>query len=125
MEWDLKLKAKDRSVVRQQRANQDAELIARLRRERDELRRTEERLHSEHSTAREDHDRAIWEHDEARREVRALRADLGDTVARRLEAEEISTGLGTELAKVRGLLQVESDQHDLLCSAIMGAYDDL
>ena len=39
----------------------------------------------------------------------ALRADLGDMVAWRLEAEEISVGLGTELAKVRGLLQVESD----------------
>ena len=43
----------------------------------------------------------------------------------RLEAEEISTGLGTELAEVRGLLQVESDQHDLLCSAIMAVCDDL
>jgi len=46
-------------------------------------------------------------------------------VARRLEAEEISTGLGTELAEVRGLLQVESDQHDLLCSTVMVAYDNL
>ena len=84
-------------------------MIARLRRERDELRRTEERLRSERSTAHEDHDQAIRERDEAHWEVRALRADLGDAVARRLEAEEISVGLGTELGEVRGLLQVESD----------------
>ena len=75
--------------------------------------------------AREESDRAVRERDEARREAGALRADLGDTVAQRLEAEEISTGLGTELAKVRGLLQVESDQHDLLGSAIMAVCDNL
>ena len=46
-------------------------------------------------------------------------------MARRLEAVEISTGLGTELAEVRGILQVESDQHDLLCSAVVVVYDDL
>ena len=46
-------------------------------------------------------------------------------MARRLEAEEISAGLGTELAEVRGLLQVESDQHNLRCSAIMVACDNL
>jgi len=96
-----------------------------LRGERDELRRTEERLRSERSTAHEDHDRAIREHDEARREARALQAHLQDAVARRLEAEEISAGLGTELTEARGLLQVESDQHDLLCSAIMAVCDDL
>ena len=55
----------------------------------------------------------------------ALRADLGDAVAQRLEAKEISTRLGTELTEVRGLLQVESDQHDLLCSTVMVAYDNL
>ena len=55
----------------------------------------------------------------------ALWADLGDTVAQRLEAEEISVGLGTKLAEVRGLLQVESDQHDLLCSAVMVVCVDL
>jgi len=100
-------------------------VIAWLRRERDELRRTEERLRSERSTAREERDRAVRERDEARREARALRADLGDAVARRLEAEEISVGLGTELAEVRGILQVESDQHDLLCSVVVVVYDDL
>ena len=46
-------------------------------------------------------------------------------MARRLEAEEISARLGTELAEVRGLLQVESDQHDLLCSTVMGVCEDL
>ena len=37
MERDLKLKAEDRSMALQRRADQDAEAIARLRRERDEL----------------------------------------------------------------------------------------
>ena len=46
-------------MVLQQRADRDAEVIARLREERDELRRTEERLRSECSTTREDHDWAI------------------------------------------------------------------
>ena len=46
-------------------------------------------------------------------------------MARRLEAVEISAGLGTELAEVWGILQVKSDQHDLLCSAVMVVYDDL
>ena len=100
-------------------------MIARLSGERDELHRTEERLRSERSTAHEEHDRAIRERDEARREARDLRADLGDAVARRLEAEEISVGLGTELAEVRGILQAESDQHDLLRAAIVVVYDDL
>ena len=36
-ERDLKLKAKDRSAALQRRADQDAEAIAQLRRERDEL----------------------------------------------------------------------------------------
>ena len=46
-------------------------------------------------------------------------------MARRLEAEEISAELGMELAKVQGILQVESDQHDLLCSAVVVVCDDL
>jgi len=109
MEQDLRRKAEDRSTALQQRADQDAEVIARLHGEWDELRWTEGRLRSERSTAHEDRDQAIRERDEARWEVRALRADLGDAVARRLEAEEISARLGTELAKVLGLLLVKSD----------------
>ena len=46
-------------------------------------------------------------------------------MAQRLEAEEISAGLGMKLAEVWGILQVESDQHDLLCSAVMVVCDDL
>ena len=125
MEQDLRRKAKDRSTALQQRVDRDTEVIAWLCEERDEICRTKARLRSEHSTTREDHDRAIRERDEVRWEVRALRADLGDAVARRLEAEEISAGLGTKLTEVRGLLQVESDQHDLLCSAILAVCDDL
>ena len=46
-------------------------------------------------------------------------------VAQRLEAKGISTRLGTELAEVRGILQAESDQHDLLPSAIVVVCNDL
>ena len=55
----------------------------------------------------------------------ALRADLGDAVARRLEAEEVSTGLGMEHADVRGILQAKSDHHDLLHAAVMVVSNDL
>ena len=58
MEWDLKLKAEERSMALQQRVDWDAEVIARLCEEQDELRRTEEILHSERGTAREDYDLA-------------------------------------------------------------------
>ena len=109
----------------QQRADRDAAVIDGLCGERDELRRTEERLRSEHSTACEERDQAIREHGEARQEAMALQADLGDTVVQRLEAEEVSTRLAMELAEVRGILQAESDQHDLLCAAVVVVYDDL
>ena len=89
-------------------------MIAPLCEERDELRRSEERLRSERSTAREDHDRAIREHDEARRVVDSLRADLGAAVNRRLDVESIAARLDKELTEVRGILQTESDEHDLL-----------
>ena len=55
----------------------------------------------------------------------ALRVDRGDAVARRLEAEEVSIGLGTELAEVRGILRAKSDQHDLLHAAVVVVCDDL
>ena len=55
-ERDLKLKAEERSIVLQQRADRDAETITRLREERDELRRTKERLCSERSAAHEGRD---------------------------------------------------------------------
>ena len=59
MERYLKLKAKDRSAALQQRADQDAEVIARLCWERDELLQTTERLRSKHGTVREESDRAV------------------------------------------------------------------
>ena len=42
-----------------------------------------------------------------------------------MEAESVSAGLGTELAEVRGILQAECDEHDLLCAAIGVVFDDL
>ena len=113
-EWDLKLKAKERSMVLQQRVDRDTEVITQLREERDELRRTEERLRSEPGTAREGRDRAIRERDEARGVVDSLRADLGATVYRRLDIESVTARLDKELTEVRGILQTESDEHDLL-----------
>ena len=50
----------------QQRANQDAEVIARLRRERDELCQTVERLRLERGVAHGEHDQAIRERNKAR-----------------------------------------------------------
>ena len=96
-----------------------------MRGERDELRQTVERLRSERGMAREDHDQAVQECDEARQGVSSLRADLGATVAQRLEAESISAELGTELAEVWGILQAKSDEHDLMRAAIRVVFDDL
>ena len=58
-ERDLRRKAKERSVALQQRANLDAKVIARLRKERDELCQTIERLCSEHGTVREERNQAV------------------------------------------------------------------
>jgi len=124
-EQDLKLEAEERSAALQQKANQDAEVVARLRRERDELCQTIERLCSEHGTAREERDQAVQERDEARQGVSSFWADLGAMVAQRLEAESISAGLGMELPKVRGILQAKTDEHDLLRAAIGVVFDDL
>ena len=42
-----------------------------------------------------------------------------------MEAESISARLGTELAEVRGTLQAETDEHDLLRAAVGVVFDDL
>ena len=46
-------------------------------------------------------------------------------MAQRLEAESVSAGLGTELAKVWGILQAESDEDDLLRAVVGVVFDDL
>ena len=46
-------------------------------------------------------------------------------MARRLDAEEVSAGLRTDLAEARGLLQVEGDEYDRLSSTVLAVYDDL
>ena len=125
MERDLKLEAEERSVTLPQRVNQDAEVIARLCRERDKLRQTAERLRSEHGMAREERGQTVRERDEVRQVVNSLRVDLGAAVTRRLEAESISAGLGTKLVEVRGILQAESDEHDLLRATVGVVFDDL
>ena len=57
--------------------------------------------------------------------VNSLQEDLGATMTRRLEAKSISIGLGMDLAEVRGTLQAESDNHDLLHVAVGVVFDDL
>ena len=74
--------------------------------------------------AREERDQVVRERDEAHQGVSSLWANLGTTVARRLEAKSVSTGLVTELAKTWGILQAESDEHDLLRAAIGVVFDD-
>ena len=57
--------------------------------------------------------------------VKSLRTDLGAAVSQRLDTESISTGLVEELAKVRWILQTESDEHDLLQVAVGVVIDAL
>jgi len=73
----------------------------------------------------EEHDQAIRECDEVHQGVSSLREDLGATMARRLEAESISARLGMELAEVWGILQAESDEHDLQRTTVRVVFDDL
>jgi len=47
----------------EKRASLDAAVVARLRKERDELLQTTERLRSEHGAAREERDQALRERD--------------------------------------------------------------
>ena len=79
----------------------------------------------EHGTVCEERDRAVRERDEAYQVVNSLWADFGAAVAQRLEAESIFTGLDKELTEVRGILQAESDEQDLLHTAIGVVFDDL
>ena len=50
--------------------------------------------------------------------VRSLRAELNDTVIRRLSAENIFVKLEKEATYARRALQAESDEHDLLQAAV-------
>ena len=100
-------------------------MITQLHGARDELRRTEERLRSECGKAHEDHDRTIRECDEARGVADSLRVDLGVTVNRRFDAESVAARLEKELTKVRGILQTESDEHDLLQATVRVVIDAL
>ncbi|XP_066351319.1 uncharacterized protein [Miscanthus floridulus] len=121
------------------RTKLDEEEIARLRKERDELLQksattsewagellaeleTEQDLKlkaEERSAALQQRaDWAIWEHNEAHGVANSLRADLGDAVSQRLDVENVVTRLKKELAEVREILRVESDEHDLLQTTV-------
>ena len=60
-----------------------------------------------------------------RQGVSSFWADLGAAVTQRLDTESISAALGMELAEVRGILQAESDEHDLLRATVRVVFDDL
>ena len=51
--------------------------------------------------------------------------DLGVEVTRRLDAEEVSTGLCTDLAEAQRLLQAKGDEYDRLSLAVLAVYDNL
>ena len=85
----------------QQRVNLDAEAVARLCNERDELCQTTERLCSEHGTTHRECDQAVREHDEAQQRIGSLQAELRTVTTQRLEAEGVSIGLVADLTEVR------------------------
>ena len=64
-ERDLKLGAKEKLMALEKRASMDAKVVARLRKEWDELIQTAERLCSKHGVAHEERDQAFREHDQA------------------------------------------------------------
>ena len=46
-------------------------------------------------------------------------------MAQRLDAEDASAGLRTDLVEAQGLLQVESDEYDRLSSVVLAVCDGL
>ena len=124
-ERNLRRKAESEAVALQKKVDEDAVLIDRLCGERDEARQSEERFCSEGSAAREERDRVIRERDEARRVADSLRVDLETAMTWKQAVENVSAGLKRELAQVRGVLQAESDRHDLLQIAVGEVLDAL
>ena len=55
----------------------------------------------------------------------SLWADLGVAVNQRLDAESVVARVEKELTEVRGILQTESDEHDLLQAAVVVVIDAL
>ena len=55
----------------------------------------------------------------------SLQVDLGAVVNRRLDVESVAAKLDKELTEVRGILQTESDEHDLLQAAVGVVIDAL
>ena len=70
-------------------------------------------------------ERTTRERDKACREAKARQPDLGVKVTQRLDAEEVSAGLRTDLAEAWGLLQAESDGYDRLSLTVMAVCDNL
>jgi len=116
----------------ERRASLDATVVARLRKERDELLHTLDRIRLEHGAAHEEHNQAFQERDQAYQEcddvqqkVGSLQAKLESVMTRKLDAESVSTRLAVHLAEERGNLQAESDELDILGAALRVVYDDL
>ena len=124
-EWDLRLVAEERSTTLEQRAKLDVEMIAWLCTERVKLHHTVERLCLKHGVAYGEHDQAIRECNKAQQRISSLQAELETVRAQKLEVEGATTRLAIDLAKVRSLLQVESNELDILKVALGVFYDDL
>jgi hypothetical protein len=81
--------------------------IKRLHKEHDGLLRTVERLYLEHNMARKEHDAACLERDDAQQRVGSHEAKLKREKTQKLEDENVSIGLATDLswdrAKMQGL----------------------
>lgn len=71
-ERELKLSTEDELVALEAKVRQDATMIERLRRERDESRKIEERLRIERSTIHTERDMAIQERDTTQHQIRFL-----------------------------------------------------
>ncbi|XP_066361521.1 uncharacterized protein [Miscanthus floridulus] len=92
-ERDLRLGAKEKLMALEKRASLDAAVVARLRKERDELLQTVERLRSKRGAAREEHDQAFREHDQAYQECDDAHQKVGSLQAKLESATTQKLGL--------------------------------
>jgi len=119
-------------VALEKRASLDVVVVARLRKEWDELLQTAERLRSKHCTTRkecdqsfQERDQAYQECDDAQQKVDSLQAELGNMMTQKLEVENDCVGLAVDLVEARRNLQVESDELGILSAALGVVCNDL